>query len=372
MILTEEYLDSVNERFPYLILKYFENINICKLQPNNIDKKNNVIFQIEAKDIINNIDSNIIQLNNNDIYVVLTNIYNPHFYHSLQEFIVNLEIYIQYFSNLKIICFEKDINNEYFQLSRKYFNIPDENILILNNQDNNTYNGNFLYLHMYVKYKDTYNLIFNNISSLHYEFSNMQNRKYLNCYKNIDYLSSKYIYRNERIIISKLIEEANNIYKNTETYDKIWISRRNLNIDTYKHKRFITNIDNILPLLNKNNFIEIILGEETIDFLKQIYIINNASIIFTEMGTAFTNINFMKKNSKFITTNYHHIQGLEEICDTLCKHNEINFYIYNNIIDDFENPYYLTAKECIICPNVPIKINNIDNFNNWFQNILTI
>lgn len=33
MNLIEEYLDTVNEKFPYLILKYYENINTCLTLP---------------------------------------------------------------------------------------------------------------------------------------------------------------------------------------------------------------------------------------------------------------------------------------------------------------------------------------------------
>lgn len=373
MDLTEEYLDSVNELFPYLILKYYENINTCLTLPIENDKREYVVFQ--NIDLLENNynNNNIIQLNKEDVYVVLSNIYNHHFYHTLQEFIVDLEIYLLFFKKYKIICFDYDYNSDYFKLAREYFSILDENILVINRDNRNIYNGNFLYLHLYPKYKDNYNLIINNIPHLFNKYKFIQSRKYLKCYNNLSYKDSKWINKDERIIINKFIEEAYKKYGNDKTiqlYDRIWISRRNLNIHTYKHKRFIKNINDIVPILEKNNFTELFFEDDLYDIFKQIYIINNASIIFTEMGTAFCNINFMKPNTKFITTNYHEIPCLAEIVNNICDYNNVNFYIYNDIETDTENEYYLLAKECVICPNLPIKITDINNFNLWFDNTI--
>lgn len=45
-ILNEKYLDNVNEIFPYLILKYYENINTCLSLPIENDKRETVFFKI--------------------------------------------------------------------------------------------------------------------------------------------------------------------------------------------------------------------------------------------------------------------------------------------------------------------------------------
>lgn len=103
-----------------------------------------------------------------------------------------------------------------------------------------------------------------------------------------------------------------------------------------------------------------------LDILKQIYIVNNASIIFTEMGAAFCNVNFMKPNTEFITTNYRKIALLKEVANNICHYNNVNFHIYN----DIENEYYSLATENPTCINVPIKITNINNFNTWFDNLI--
>ena len=371
----EYILDNINEKFPYLILKYYSNISIVNLLPIELEKRNNVIFQ--NVDYLNNINhSNVINLNNEDIYVVLHNIYNHHFYNTLQEYIANLEIYLLYFKKFKIICDINDYNSLYFKLVREYFNIEDKNILVINHNDSTIYNGNFLYLHIYPKYKDCLNLITKQIPYIFNKYNNIQNRQYLNCYKNISYENSKWMNINEKIIINRFIEEANKLYKNNtniKLYDKIWISRRNLDINTYRHKRFITNINDIVPVLEKNNFKELILEDNLIDFLEQIYIINNASIIFSEMGTGFCNVHFMKENTTWITTNYPVLEDfLIGNTKSICDYKNVNLYVYYDIVEDINNPYYnfVGTWDNKICPNLPIKFSDTNDFILWFDNIL--
>jgi len=194
-------------KYPYLILKYYENINTCLTLPIEINKRQYTIFQ-NSDFLGSNYNDNTIELNKDDIFVVLTNIYNPHFYHTLQEFIVDLEIYLLYFKNYKILCFDSDYNCHYFKLARDYFNILDENILVISRDNRNIYNGNFLYLHLYPKYKDSFNIIVNQIPYLWNNYKFIQSRKYLDCYNNITYKDSKWINKEDRIIINRFIEEA--------------------------------------------------------------------------------------------------------------------------------------------------------------------
>ena len=209
------------------------------------------------------------------------------------------------------------------------FNLKDK---ILFCDDNKIYKGTFLYL--------TYP--FNNI---------------------------KWMDKKDRVVINRLIQEANAKYINTPKYDRIWISRRNFNIDTYWNKRFITNIDAIADTLLKSNFTELHFGEKDIEFLKQIYLVNQASIIFSEPGSAFCNINFMKEDTKWMTLTSLKCNSFESVISVLSKMRNVKLIEYDKLIYDTTNKYYLDDPERT-CNN-PMKLSDINNFIEWFDNIIS-
>ena len=286
-----------------------------------------------------NINLEIINLDTNYIYFVISSIYYNQFFHFFEQFVGNLEIYLLYYNKFKIICnesYNSGSSGEIFNMIINYFNLKDK---IIFTNSNHIYKGNFLY----VALDSTNETKYNNPSITQYDI-------------------------HENIIVNRLIEEANKKYKDTITYDKIWISRRNIDNNNNWNKRYIININDISDVIFKYNFIELHFGEKDIDLLKQIYLVNNASVIFSEPGSSYVNIKFMKKNTYFITMNI-------ENCNSQYLHT-INFfsrmkqvktfrYDSSKIIEDTKNKYYQPL-EC----NSPIKIVDVNDFIQWFTNIM--
>lgn len=114
------------------------------------------------------------------------------------------------------------------------------------------------------------------------------------------------IYTNEIILPSKndelknkflnnFIEQCNNLAKmiNIKSSPKLFLTRNNHN----KNYRYVSNQDKLNEILKEKNYY--FLQGGTIPLFKQIYLINNAKIIITQIGANCDNVIFCNKNTKF-------------------------------------------------------------------------
>ncbi len=358
-----EYINEIIKQNPFLVINSFKNISIYNFTPidENIKlkySKNINITNINTLDLQN---KNIIELDKTINYIIIDE-YFCNFLHMMFDYTAVLEIYLQYLNSpyYHIICYEEILihpnSSQFLNLILNNFNIHNKIYYIKKNS--NIYKGNFIYVNKYLKNSYNYNnIILNNLS---YKNINIEN---------LNYENSKWFVK-KRIIIDKLIELANNLYKNKniETYDRIWLSRRDLDINTYWHKRFITNINDVVPLLEKYNFKEMIFNYNNNDLLKQIYIINNCSVIFSEMGAGISNIFFLKENAKVIALNDPNVEELiSEPVKEVCKIYNLKLYYYDKILFDIDNIYY---KKILNSIQEPLKINDVNEFTNWFENAM--
>lgn len=291
----------------------------------------------------------LIILPKNKIYLILANTWSPDLGHNMAELMILLQIYHSYFKELKIDNYEFNFITKQNYIDREdgkfelYLNKllykENQEYLLLNCEktENNFYKGNFIYIYV----------------------NNTLENYYLNLNINKNFYS----------INNLLISIANEKYKNEKTHDYLWIIREE-DIKTYWHKRFLTNIhdENIINLLeNKNKFKKIIFPiKENDDFLYQIYLVNNAKIIFSEAGKWFINIYFMKKNTHIISIQAPSIPSYDNTLINVSKTNEINYNIYKETELDISSEFSNHENR----RNLPYKISNIDHFTNWLNNIL--
>ena len=99
------------------------------------------------------------------------------------------------------------------------------------------------------------------------------------------------------------------------------------------------------------------------DFLYQVYLMNNAEIIFTEAGKAFINIFFMKKGAKYLTLFPPSIPCYNYTPINVAACNGINIKIYMETELDKTNKWANHVNKT----NLPYKIKNVDHFINWLE-----
>jgi len=340
------------EKYPLLFFKEFNDIKIKNLLPVEINNINQIYFDylfhyFNYPDINENHQYHDFIDLQNETYIVINNKWVAHIYHFTIECIPTIEFYLNYFNNCKILCSPDCFNNEIFKIIIDIFNLKDKLLVI---EWNKIYRGNFKYLFIMPRHSE--NIKRYSIFKLN---NNLPNNLNNNClWQNKD----------EQIIINKLIEESNKKYKDKiETYDRIWISRRNLSITNYHHNRFCTNFEDVTHIFLDNNFKELHFGVPEIDFLQQIYLVNNAKIIFAETGSAFININFMKGNSLFITNNDICTPICDEVIQAFCEFKNVNLKIISNSILCSERLHEIHS-------NQPYKIDNPTDFINSFNDAI--
>lgn len=319
--------------------------NLNSLDDTIDDKTYEILFQIK-KNINSYSFKKIETLDLSLNYFVLSNIYYSHIYHFLLEVIPTLEIFLKYFinSNIKIIV-NKDLFE--FELFKNIISLNNLEHFIIVSDEYTIYEGNFIFFKILAKYPGITSQI-----------------------QNIKNISNNPIWfdTEDRIIYDSLINEANRRYHNKiQTYNKIWISRRDLNIETYWHKRFCTNINEISSFLIENGFKEMHFGTSDIDIFKQIYFVNNAEIIFAESGSSLINILFMKPNTRWITNNDPTNSHINHVPKNLCSIFQVNFYICNNSVLDIYSSYFAQCENTF---NKPYKISNINEFINFIKNAI--
>lgn len=281
---------------------------------------------------------NLITLSEENYYLIVHSIYGFHFHHELNENFFNLQFYLNEFKNKKFknknikLIINKNNPSELMKLI--YENIIDTNEFFFVDETK-FYQGNFIFLR-------------NKISENPQKFN-------LPIYKKFNLT-----------IFDKFKIMANNKYKGYETFDKIWISRRDLKIETYWHKRFNTSILNNINISNtiiNNGFKE--LHFPTSDLLYQIYIVNNAKIIFAEIGTSMSNLYFCNENVKWISdTDGCHTTDIECISNL----NNLNLNIFYHMIYDTESKYYNLSDSF----NQPYKFPNDEDFVKWFNSLIDV
>jgi hypothetical protein len=173
----------------------------------------------------------------------------------------------------------------------------------------------------------------------------------------IDYF--KIIKKEDMTIFKKMIEIANEKYKGYPTYTKLWISRRDLNIETYCHKRFCTNINEIADLIIKKGFHEI---HFPIDFYHQIYLMNNVTTVFSEIGSSCCNIYFMKDNTNWVTNNDPNNELFTQVVKNICAISNIRYFVFDSCVVDIKSKYYIPSNGF----NQPYKIDDVEKFKQWF------
>lgn len=289
--------------------KIFENTIINNsLIPLNEDKVYLYSFLDRNKsETIDNIDNylkndieNMKELDNNNYYFVIENIWNANFHHCLNETVLLMDIYMKYFNkfpNIKILLKKKKYSGFY----QKFIDmLPETKIVYINKEKLSK--GNFIYILPYAAYDKSIEKI-KDTFSIH-----------------------------SRPMISEIINKANKCYDSNKI-KKIYISRRNICNKSW-HNRYLTNIEEISNNIIKRGYTEIY-TDEIEDFLYQVYLINNADEIILELGAGCDNIIFMKENSKMT------------IIGNNTKESHLwikRFYIYNNKVKIQEKLFGETDK----------------------------
>ena len=278
-----------------------------------------------------NSDSDVkIKLDPNIIYIMAVNNYN-HYHHNMSEVVVILHTYLNYFKKITL-------NNKSFALIVKkqtsspimteIFKLSDLENQIYFIDDNKFYDGNFLYLkHMGGK------------SNTHFI------GHILPCFP-----------REQSPIFQQLIKKANEKYRNETFFDKLYLTRNNT--QTW-NKRIIANMTLVNNILKDNNFHDFE-GGTVPDFLYQIYIINNANIIFGEQGTGLVNMVFAQKNAKLLTINCPYRPWFNPLYKEFCDNSNVEYCVYMDCEDAKEH------KDNHGQFIRPYKVNNINNFKEWF------
>ena len=309
------------------------NLILCN---NNINEETNPGYQGFLKPFyeensnknINN--KEIVNLNKNNIYLVLGHFYRNHIHHIFNELVYILQFYeneLKNFNHIKIITNKNQIEslNKILKFSDYLHYFKD---FFITNEEK-CYKGNFLYFY--------------------FETSNKQ-----------PYLYKNNIFKDYFSIFKRLVNVANDKYKNEKYYNNLWISRRDLNIDNYWHKRFNTSIINNSNVVNtlKSYFHEIHFPTE--DMYYQIYLMSKVKVVFAEIGSCWNNIYFMNKNTHwFSDTDYtHHYNNLKNISFI----NNINLKIYPTI-KDTQSKYYDIKNGF----NQPYKFQDDNDFINFIN-----
>ena len=281
-------------------------------------------------------ENDLIHLDDNNIYFVVEHTYVGHFHHEMNELIFLIQFYINELKNnrinnknIKVISNHRIYNSDFMQLIKSCFNDSD----FIYTDNNKYYKGDFLYYDYWI-----------------FEKPLIENHTFIN--------------NNYFSIIENLKNVAYQKYKGHPFYDKLWISRRNLDITTYWHKRFNTSITNnskIADFIKLNNgFFEIFFP--TNDLLYQIYLMMNVKIVFAEIGTSCNNMFFMNKGIWISDSD-----AANKCNNTLVKNvasiNNILLKVYPTIIDT-ESIYYNNDYNQF---NQPYKFENDDKFIEWFS-----
>ena len=285
-------------------------------------------------------DVSFVQLDNDTIYLIIDNLYYYHFWHYNLETVLYLQFYLNYFKEkivldkykFKIICKP----NVFVEFKKEIFEIVgNDNMLII--EPSSYFKGNFFSFN-----RPDLSTIINGVPNIIYQ------KFCLSIYNN-------------------LIKKSNKRHKETETFDKLWISRRNFDIKTYWHKRFITNLDEVAPFILKNGFNEINFPTE--DIYRQIYLVNNSNVIFSEVGTSMINIFFMKKGATFITDFDPNTGGYNDYIKLIAHLRGIKLIAYDKMInDDYAEQFYNVKRGQAF--NFPYKFEDPEDFKIWFDNVL--
>jgi hypothetical protein len=352
-----DFFQKMRNNHPLLQLKFIEDIIIdgSNLFPLNIyseEELNSNEIPCYINKIKNQYDNNKIinNLEENTIYFVISHTYADHILHNVCELLQTLQIFVLYCNNtiinnkynFKIICKPKDLYHSKFSVETKNLMGLNDKIIIANNTT--YYKGNFVYLYF---------------SQSGFGYFKQHNQ---NVRLNTNYLDDLncYIKKEDYTIFKRMIEVANEKCKGMKTYSKLWISRRDLNIDSYWHKRFLTNISDVSELILSKGFHEI---HFPLDFWYQIYLMNNVDVVFSETGASSSNIFFMKDNALFITNNDPHCYHHTAAALYFCYINKVRFLLYDDCVADTGNKYYINKSNTL---NNPYKIRDIEHFKQWF------
>jgi hypothetical protein len=277
-------------------------------------------------------ENDLIHLDDNNIYFVIEHYWPLHFHHEMSELIYLIQFFINELKNnrinnknIKVISNQRIYNSNFMKLIKSCFDDSD----FFYTDNTKYYKGHFLYYSYWI-----------------YAIPLTEN----NIFKN-NYFS----------IIENLKNIAYQKYKDHPFYDKLWISRRNLNIETYWHKRFNTSIikDNKISNFIKNNgFFEI--HFPTSDLLYQVYLMMNVKIVFAEIGTSCNNMYFMNKGIWISDYDAHNI-SFNILIQNIALINNILLKFYPTI-PDTESIYYNSLETL----NRPYKFENDDKFIEWF------
>jgi hypothetical protein len=346
--------------------KYSNNIDLTLLENKIIDGNKltplgkGYSFNTFLCDNLNKFDStynenDLIHLDDNNIYFVVEHQYFNFFYHEMNELVFLIQFYINELKNnrinnknIKVISKKRIYDSDLMKSIKSCFDDSD----FTYTDNNKYYKGSFLYYNFFIGKRLIENHIFIN-----------------------NYFS----------IIENLKNNAYQKYKHYPFYDKIWISRRNLNIKTYWHKRFNTSIiknSKIRKVIKNNGFSEIyfppipplkkkrlsdtnslsLTSRNEADFLYQVYLMMNVKIVFAEIGASCCNMYFMNKGiwiSDYDSTNLMY----NNILKCIGVINNILVKVYPTIIDT-ESIYY----NLISCShNQPYKFEDDDKFIEWFK-----
>ena len=298
-----------------------------------------------------------IELDKHTIYLIIDNKYYSHFWHYNLEVILHLQLYLNHFKNkilmneyhIKLIT-RPDVMSKYF--GNVYQILNEDQIVFV--EPSKCYKGTFFNFSRFgfgTTLQDDWPLpdisryIKNNPESIYGKFC-------LSIYDN-------------------LIEESNKRYKETETFDKLWISRRNFDIKTYWHKRFITNLNYVASEILKNGFKEIHFPIE--DIYHQIHLVNNSNVIFSELGTSTVNIFFMKKGSIYITDYDPNTRAYNDYIKLIANLRGVELLVYDKMINDDEVEKFYNLKKALegeVDINFPYKFEDTEDFKFWFDNVL--
>jgi NDP-sugar pyrophosphorylase family protein len=223
-----------------------------------------------------------------ETFIILSNKYCHHFYHCFVEGIPIIDIFLKHFPECKILCFPEMVSEDLFYFDFVIRQLKLEAKVLLAVKDI-AYRANFIYIFLHPKHIDNINLV-SRVDKKNYTVS-----------------KTVWFSKNEQIVSKLLIGLANKLHKNKQTIDNLWISRRDLNLANYGHKRFCLNINSLADFLSKNEFVEIHFNGK--EMLNQIYIVSNAKCIFAETGSAFVNILFMNEKASYITN--------DDVCNPL-------------------------------------------------------
>ena len=280
-------------------------------------------------------ENDLIHLDDNNIYFVVEHTYVGHFHHEMNELIFLIQFYINELKNnrinnknIKVISSQRIYNSDFMKLMKSCFNDSD----FIYTDNNKYYKGDFLY----------------------YDYLIFSPRLIENHIFNNNYFS----------IIDNLKNIAYQKYKDYPFYDKLWISRRNLDITTYWHKRFntsITKYSKIADFIKNNGFFEIFFP--TNDLLYQVYLMMNVKIVFAEIGTSCNNMFFMNKGKGiWISDSDARNENNNILLKNHASINNILLKDYPTIIDT-ESIYHNISGTF----NQPYKFENDDKFIEWFS-----